>query len=229
MVFNKRTLALLIGTISLSAHLYANNTTVKVSQTPIVSSSPIPLVKANAIEQYYINVKHRFNGAEFEQPPRKIKRIKLNLNVINNGEVVLTAHEADKSKLENYLQQNPKNSELLASYVARMINYNHGYTVPENKGKYSKYASTTVYEALLDELNYNFATTPVVSVDSYASQQQLESVYLYILSRLDPQEKAVFWQFVNTYKVGDKIEIPEGTVIADVLNTYKIQLNFKAP
>ena len=50
MVFNKRTLALLIGTISLSAHLYANNTTVKVSQTPIVSSSPIPLIKANAIE-----------------------------------------------------------------------------------------------------------------------------------------------------------------------------------
>ncbi len=78
-------------------------------------------------------------------------------------------------------------------------------------------------------MNYNFATTPVVSVDSYASQQQLESAYLYILSRLDPQEKAVFWQFVNTYKVRDKIEIPEGTVIADVLNTYKIQLNFKAP
>ena len=65
MVFSKRTLALLIGTISLSAHIYANNTTVKVTQTPILSSSPIPLVKANAIEQYYINVKHLFNVAEF--------------------------------------------------------------------------------------------------------------------------------------------------------------------
>lgn len=229
MVFNKRSLVLLIGTLALSAPLYANNTTVKITQSPIVSSSPIQLVKANAIEQYYVNVKHRFNGAEFEQPPRKIKNIKLSLNVINNGDVVLTAHEADKSKLENYLQQNPKNSELLASYVARMINFNHGYTVPENKGKYSNYASTTVYSALLEELNYKFATTPVVSVDNYTSQQQLESAYLYILSRLDPQEKAVFWQFVNTYKIGDRIEIPEGTVIADVLNTYKIQLNFKAP
>lgn len=229
MIFNKRSLVLIIGTLSLSAPLYANSTTTNTTQSPIVSSSPIPLVKANAIEQYYVNVKHRFNGAEFEQPPRKIKNIKLNLNVINNGNIVLTAHEADKPKLEGYLQQNPKNSELLASYVARMINYNQGYTVPENKGKYSKYASTTVYAALLEELNYKFATTPVLSVDNYTSQQQLESTYLYILSRLDPQEKAVFWQFVNTYKVGDKIEIPQGTVIADVLNTYQIQLNFKAP
>ena len=36
-------------------------------------------------------------------------------------------------------------------------------------------------------------------------------------------------KIIGDHKVGDKIEIPEGTVIADVLNTYKIQLNFKAP
>lgn len=228
MVLKKSILALLVGATTLSVNLYAKNTTINIKRTPIVSSTPVPLIKANAIEQYYVNVKHRFNGAEFEQPPKKIKNIKLRTNVINNGEVILVAKDADKSKLEAYLQENPKNSELLASYIARMVNYNHGYTIPENNGKYSNYPSTTMYSALLDELNYKFATTPVLSVENYQSQQDIEVAYLYILSRLDDQEKNVFWQFINTYKVGNNIQVPEGTVIADVLNTYKIQLNFKS-
>lgn len=229
MVLKKSILALLIGAATLSVNLYAKNTTVNIKRTPVVSTQPIPLIKANAIEQYYINVKHRFNGAEFEQPPKKIKNIKLPTNVISDGEVILTARDTDKTKLETYLQENPNNSELLASYIARMVNYNHGYTVPENNGKYSKYASTTIQNALLDELNYKFATTPVPSVENYQTQQDIEVAYLYILSRLDNQEKNVFWQFINTYKTGNNIQIPDGTVIADVLNTYKIQLNFKAP
>lgn len=229
MVLKKSILALLIGVTTLSVNLYAQNTTVNVKRTPVVSTTPIPLIKANAIEQYYINVKHRFNGAEFRQPPKKIKNIKLRSNVISEGEVILTVRDTDKIKLDAYLEENPNNSELLASYIARMVNYNHGYTVPENNGKYSKYASTTVYSALLDELNYKFATTPVPSVENYQSQQDIDIAYLYILSRLDSQEKNVFWQFINSYKVGNNIQVPEGTVIADVLNTYKIQLNFKTP
>ncbi|HCA5183408.1 TPA: hypothetical protein MW242_003042 [Acinetobacter baumannii] len=229
MVLKKRIfLALLISLPTLALNAQAKNTTVDIKRTPVVSTTPLPLIKANAIEQYYVNVKHRFNGASFEQPPRKIKNIRLSNNIIENGEVIVAAKEKDRSILDTYLAENPKNSELLASYVARMVNYNKGYTVPEVKGEHSKYASTTVYDAMLDELNYRFAQTPVNSVINYQSQQDIDAAYLYILSRLDDQEKSVFWQFINTYKTGNSIEVPEGTTIADVLNTYKIQLSFPA-
>jgi len=225
----KKPIALLItlSAFSLNANAYTQG---NYSNTSTQAAGPlIPATnKANAIEQYYVNVKHRFNGANYEVPPNKIKKIKLSVNVIDNGALTLTTSSADQLALDNYLKANPLNSELLASYVARMVNFNQGYTIAKVKDKYPAYGYTTVAEAMLDELNYQFAGTAIQPVKAYETTQDLEATYLYVLSRLDAQEKSAFWQYINLHKTGNSIAIPDGTTIADVLTTQKLQLTFDA-
>lgn len=220
-------LAIALSAFTLNANAYTQS-----NYSNISTQAAAPLIpatnKANAIQQYYVNVKHRFNGANYEVPPNKIKKIKLSVNVIDDGALTLTSGNSDQIALDNYLKANPLNSELLASYVARMVNYNEGYTIAKVKDKYPAYGYTTVAEAMLSELNYQFASTPVHSVKSYENTQDLEAAYLYVLSRLDAQEKSAFWQYINMHKSGNGIAIPDGTTIADVLTTQKLKLTFDA-
>ena len=56
----------------------------------------------------------------------------------------------------------------------------------------------------MDELTYNFATTPVSSAYLKNAQDQ----YLYITARLSDEDQIKFWNWVNTVKTGDEIKVP---------------------
>lgn len=211
------------GAIAAQAPLKAGYTNVAVTQTPVVK--PILLVQASPLEKYYIDVKHRFHGANYAIPPGTIKNIPLNQRIIKGGVVDLVKPKHLKL-LDEYLVQNNTASDLLASYVARMVNYNAGYSVPLTNGKPQRFFKTTVYDAMLDELNYSFSSTPVHSLYAFKDQKQVEAHYLYILSRLDDTEKGLFWQFINNYKTGDNIVLPDGLNIADVLKTMNTTIVF---
>lgn len=162
--------------------------------------------RASDIQKIGVNTKYSYNPKFYSLLPENIRNIRL-MNRINRngaGSLRLYRNSTDKALADGFFQYHQNHSQLLSAFLARKITLNDG-VIGEN---------VSLHKAFVDEMNYKFANTPVLSA---SSPQDAEEKYLYIQLRLTPADRVHFWKYINTMREGDVVKLPKGLTIADVL------------
>ena len=150
-----------------------------------------------------LNDRYKYDPSRMSIMPDEVGEIKLLPVIRLTGDTIaLFATSKEKQLVEEYLSYHPLHSQVFSNYVTRVITMNEGQT-----------GGLTVDKALMEELTYNFATTPVHS----STLSQAQDQYLYITNRLTDVDQIKFWNWVNTVKTGDTIKVPSWIGLADVM------------
>lgn len=150
-----------------------------------------------------LNDRYKYDPSRMSIMPDEVGEIKLLPVIRLTGDTIaLFATSKEKQLVEEYLSYHPLHSQVFSNYVTRVITMNEGKT-----------GGLTVDKALMEELTYNFATTPVHS----STLSQAQDQYLYITNRLTDVDQIKFWNWVNTVKTGDMIKVPSWIGLADVM------------
>lgn len=150
-----------------------------------------------------LNSRYKYDASRMSIMPAEVGNIRL-LPVarLTGDTIALFATQKEKQLVEEYLSYHPLHAQVFSNYVTRTMTFNEGQT-----------GSFTVDKALMDELTYNFATTPIHST----SLQQAQDQYLYINTRLTDVDQIKFWNWVNTVKTGDEVKVPSWISLSDVM------------
>lgn len=147
--------------------------------------------------------RYKYDSARMSIMPKQVGEIKLLPVARLTGDTIALFHTvADKKLVEEYMSYNPLHAQVFSNYVKRIMTLNDGKT-----------EGLTVDKALMDELVYHFATTPIHSTTLANAQDQ----YLYITSRLNDADQIKFWNWVNIVKTGDEVKVPSWVGLADVM------------
>lgn len=147
--------------------------------------------------------RYKYDSARMSIMPKQVGEIKLLPVARLTGDTIALFHTvADKKLVEEYMSYNPLHAQVFSNYVKRIMTLNDGKT-----------EGLTVDKALMDELVYHFATTPIHSTTLANAQDQ----YLYITSRLNDADQIKFWNWVNIVKTGDEVKVPSWIGLADVM------------
>ena len=150
-----------------------------------------------------LNDRYKYDPSRMSIMPDEVGEIKLLPVIRLTGDTIaLFATSKEKQLVEEYLSYHPLHSQVFSNYVTRVITMNEGQT-----------GGLNVDKALMEELTYNFATTPVHS----STLSQAQDQYLYITNRLTDVDQIKFWNWVNTVKTGDTIKVPSWIGLADVM------------
>ena len=153
-----------------------------------------------------INARYAYPTSTLTVMPEKIGKIKLRPRIaLVNSKLEMFNTPADKKAAEEFFAYHPQHSQVFAAYVTRIMTLNNGNT-----------GAVTLDKGFMSELTYNFAETPVPSV---ASMQKAQDQYLYITSRLTETDGIKFWNWINSIRESDKINIPDWVVLANILNS----------
>ena len=150
-----------------------------------------------------LNERYKYDATKLAVLPKQIGQIRLiPIARLTGDTIALFATPAEKRLVEEYLSYHPLHAQVFSNYVKRIMTMKDGVT-----------ESLSVDEAIVDELTYNFASTPIPS----ASISNAQDKYLFIASRLNDADQIKFWNWVNTVKVGNNIEVPTWIRLADAL------------
>lgn len=153
-----------------------------------------------------LNSRYAYATSNLTVMPEKIGNIKLRPRItLVNSKLEMFNTLADKKAAEEFFSYHPRHSQIFASYVTRIMTLNNGNT-----------GGVTLDKGFMSELTYNFAETPVPSV---SSMQKAQDQYLYITNRLTETDSIKFWNWINSVRDTDKIDIPDWVVLANILNS----------
>lgn len=150
-----------------------------------------------------LNSRYQYDPSRMSIMPKQIGDVRL-LPVarLTGDTIAIFNSSSDKQIVEEYLSYHPLHSQVFSNYVKRVMTMNGGET-----------GGISIDKALMEELTYNFATTPIRSTTLKNAQDQ----YLYITSRLNDADQIKFWNWVNTVKTGDEIKVPAWIGLADAM------------
>lgn len=125
---------------------------------------------------------------------------------LTGDSITIFKNSVDKRLVEEYLSYSPLHAQIFSNYVKRVITLQDGRT-----GSYND--AMTVDAALMDEMAYSFVTLNIPS----SKLSEAQDKYLYIVSRLNEADQVKFWNWVNTVKIGDEINVPAWVRLSDAL------------
>ena len=158
---------------------------------------------ANEAQAEAFSKKYEYDKSKLAVLPKRIGSIVLNPIVKLNGEqLILFRSQADKEIVDEYMAYHPRHAEVFSNYVKRILLINSGQNTAQ-----------TMNDAMVNELTYNFASTPIKAATINDAQDQ----YLYITSRLSEIDQAKFWNWVNTVKTSSQIKVPSWVRLVDVM------------
>ena len=150
--------------------------------------------------------RYKYNVSRMSVLPPQIASIQLNSLVKLNGDQLnMFRTLADKAAVEEYMAYHPLHAEALSNYIKRIMTLNGGQT-----------GGLTVDKALMNELTFNLGGINVPS----ASLNNAPDQYLYISSRLNENDQAKFWGWINAVRIGDQIEVPSWVKLVDVMYSH---------
>lgn len=154
-----------------------------------------------------LNDRYNYDPNKVTIVPRQVGSVPL-LPVarLTGDTITIFRNNTDKRLVEEYLSYSPLHAQIFSNYVKRILTLDEGRT-----GSLTE--SMTVDTALMNELAYSFATIQIPSAKLADAQDK----YLYIVSRLSESDQVKFWNWVNTIKVGDEINVPAWIRLADAL------------
>ena len=150
-----------------------------------------------------LNSRYQYDPSRMSIMPKQIGDVRLlPIARLTGDTIAIFNSSSDKQIVEEYLSYHPLHSQVFSNYVKRVMTMNGGET-----------GGISIDKALMEELTYNFATTPIRSTSLKNAQDE----YLYITSRLNDADQIKFWNWVNTVKTGDEIKVPAWIGLADAM------------
>lgn len=150
--------------------------------------------------------RYKYESSRMAVLPKQIASITLN-NVVklNGDQLVMFKSLADKRLVEEYMAYHPLHAEVFSNYIKRIMTMHGGQTNGIN-----------IDQAMVQEITFDLSTLGVPSSTVADAPDQ----YLYITSRLNENDQAKFWNWVNAVKIGNKIDVPAWVKLVDVMYSH---------
>lgn len=150
--------------------------------------------------------RYKYESSRMAVLPKQIASITLN-NVVklNGDQLVMFKSLADKRLVEEYMAYHPLHAEVFSNYIKRIMTMHGGQTNGIN-----------IDQAMVQEITFDLSTLVVPSSTVADAPDQ----YLYITSRLNENDQAKFWNWVNAVKIGNKIDVPAWVKLVDVMYSH---------
>ena len=150
--------------------------------------------------------RYKYESSRMAVLPKQIASITLN-NVVklNGDQLVMFKSLADKRLVEEYMAYHPLHAEVFSNYIKRIMTMHGGQTNGIN-----------IDQAMVQEITFDLSTLVVPSSTVVDAPDQ----YLYITSRLNENDQAKFWNWVNAVKIGNKIDVPAWVKLVDVVYSH---------